>query len=187
MFKGFKDFLMRGNVIDLAVAVVIGTAFTAVVTSVTKGIINPLLAVFGTSSELGLGFRLVSSKPATFVEVGPLVTALINFVLIAAVLYFVLILPMKTLTNRFGQPKTKEPSEVELLIEIRNLLREQNAADPHNPDDGTTPSPLDADPDTAEGDSREGVSRNSASDGRAPASRDTEARDSRTVNSPARG
>lgn len=53
MFKGFKEFLMRGNVIDLSVAVVMGTAFTAVVTSVTKGVINPLLAVFGSTNELG--------------------------------------------------------------------------------------------------------------------------------------
>lgn len=63
MFKGFKDFLMRGNVIDLAVAVVMGTAFTAVVTAVTKGIINPLLAVMGKTNELGLGIQLVAGKP----------------------------------------------------------------------------------------------------------------------------
>ncbi|MBH0778310.1 large conductance mechanosensitive channel protein MscL [Nocardia sp. NEAU-351] len=125
MFKGFKDFLMRGNVIDLAVAVVMGTAFTAVVTSVTKGIINPLLAVFGTSGELGLGFHLVPSKPATFVEVGPIITALLNFAMIAAVLYFVLLLPMKTLTNRFGTTKAAEPTQTELLIEIRDLLAKQ--------------------------------------------------------------
>ncbi|WP_082393460.1 large conductance mechanosensitive channel protein MscL [Nocardia arizonensis] len=125
MFKGFKDFLMRGNVIDLAVAVVMGTAFTSVVTSVTKGIINPLLAVLGTSGELGLGFHLVPSKSATFVEVGPIITALLNFCMIAAVLYFVLILPMRTLTNRFGTTKAAEPTETELLIEIRNLLAKQ--------------------------------------------------------------
>ncbi|WP_062983682.1 large conductance mechanosensitive channel protein MscL [Nocardia anaemiae] len=125
MLKGFKDFVMRGNVIDLAVAVVMGTAFTAVVTAVTKGIINPLLAVFGKTNELGLGVQLVSGKPATFIAIGPIITALIDFVLVAAVLYFVLMVPMKTLKNRFGTAKVAEPSEIELLIEIRDLLAKQ--------------------------------------------------------------
>ncbi len=126
MFKGFKEFLMRGNVIDLAVAVVMGTAFTAVVTSVTKGIINPLLAVFGSTNELGLGVQLIPSKPATFIAAGPIITAVIDFVMVAAVLYFVLILPMKTIKNRFGTTKAAEPTEIELLIEIRDLLAERH-------------------------------------------------------------
>ncbi|MFI7668649.1 large conductance mechanosensitive channel protein MscL [Nocardia sp. NPDC049526] len=125
MLKGFKDFLMRGNVIDLAVAVVMGTAFTAVVTAVTKGVVNPLLAVLGKTNELGLGVQLVSGKPATFIAIGPIITALIDFVLVAAVLYFVLMVPMKTLKNRFGTAKVAEPSEIELLIEIRDLLAKQ--------------------------------------------------------------
>ncbi|WP_051023128.1 large conductance mechanosensitive channel protein MscL [Nocardia pneumoniae] len=128
MLKGFKDFLMRGNVIDLAVAVVMGTAFTAVVTSVTKGIINPLLAVFGSTNELGLGVQLIASKPATFIAIGPIITATIDFVMVAAVLYFVLILPMKTIKNRFGTTKAAEPTEIELLIEIRDLLAERHDA-----------------------------------------------------------
>lgn len=128
MFKGFKEFLMRGNVLDLAVAVVMGTAFTAVVTSVTKGVINPLLAVFGGTDELGLGFRLVPSKPATFVEVGPIVSAILNFVIVAAVLYFVIIMPMNHLKNRFGTKKVAEPTETELLIEIRDLLAQRDEA-----------------------------------------------------------
>ncbi|GAA5049023.1 large conductance mechanosensitive channel protein MscL [Nocardia callitridis] len=122
MIKGFKEFLMRGNVLDLAVAVVMGTAFTTVVTAVTKGIINPLLAVFGSTNELGLGVQLIGSKPATFIGIGPIITSVINFFLVAAVLYFVLMLPMKTLKNRFGTSKTAEPTETELLIEIRDLL-----------------------------------------------------------------
>ncbi|WP_433712010.1 large conductance mechanosensitive channel protein MscL [Nocardia sp. CA-084685] len=125
MLKGFKDFLMRGNVIDLAVAVVMGTSFTAVVTAVTKGIINPLLAVLGKTNELGLGVQLVSGKPATFIAIGPIITALIDFMLVAGVLYFVLMVPMKTLKNRFGTAKVAEPTEIELLIEIRDLLAKQ--------------------------------------------------------------
>ncbi|MET7772471.1 large conductance mechanosensitive channel protein MscL [Nocardia sp. NPDC005366] len=181
MFKGFKDFLMRGNVIDLAVAVVIGTAFTAVVTSVTKGIINPLLAVFGTTGDLGLGFHIVSSKPATFVEVGPLITALLNFVLIAAVLYFVLILPMKTLTNRFGTPKASEPTEIELLIQIRDLMAAQNADTPAQ-NDADTLSQLDDDLDSSIGDSlteKNRVADNGDSDARR--------HDARTADSRTRG
>ncbi|MFC4126046.1 large conductance mechanosensitive channel protein MscL [Nocardia rhizosphaerae] len=130
MLAGFKDFLMRGNVVDLAVAVVIGTAFTAVVTAFTKGLINPLLAMFGSTNELGLGVQLVADKPATFIQIGPIITAFINFFVVAAVLYFVLMLPMKSLKNRFGTTKAAEPTETELLIEIRDLLAKQQGLDP---------------------------------------------------------
>ncbi|GEM29890.1 large-conductance mechanosensitive channel [Nocardia neocaledoniensis NBRC 108232] len=125
VFGGFKDFLMRGNVVDLAVAVVIGTAFTAVVSSFTKGLIDPLLAVFGSTNELGLGVQLIADKPATFIQIGPIITAFINFFMVAAVLYFVLMLPMKSLKNKFGTTKAAEPTETELLIEIRDLLAKQ--------------------------------------------------------------
>lgn len=130
MFKGFKDFLMRGNVIDLAVAVVMGTAFTAIVTSVTKGLVEPLLAVFGSNAELGLGVQLVGDKPATFVALGPIITAAINFIIVAAVLYFVLILPMNHLKKRFAGPTAvkADPTELELLVEIRDLLAAQRGA-----------------------------------------------------------
>ncbi|MCM6776324.1 large conductance mechanosensitive channel protein MscL [Nocardia sp. CDC159] len=129
MLKGFKDFLMRGNVIDLSVAVVMGTAFTAVVTSVTKGVVEPLLAVLGTSGEFGLGVQLVSGKPATFISLGAIITAAVNFIMVAAVLYFVLILPMKTVQKRFGGKKktVAEPTQTELLLEIRDLLAAQAA------------------------------------------------------------
>ncbi|WP_051756068.1 large conductance mechanosensitive channel protein MscL [Nocardia sp. NRRL WC-3656] len=122
MLKGFKDFLMRGNVIELATAVVMGTAFTSIVTSVTKGIVEPLLAVVGTNGQLGLGVQLVAGKPATFIAVGPIVSAGINFLMVATVLYFVLILPMNTLQKRFSRKKKAVPTQTELLIEIRDLL-----------------------------------------------------------------
>ncbi|MBF6124535.1 large conductance mechanosensitive channel protein MscL [Nocardia brasiliensis] len=123
MLKGFKDFLFRGNVVDLAVAVVIGTAFVAIVTAFTNGIVNPILAVFGGSNELGLGFQLVADKPATFVQVGPIITAAINFVVIAAVLYFVLVLPATHVKKKFSK-EAVELSDTELLIQIRDLLAE---------------------------------------------------------------
>ncbi len=124
MLKGFRDFLFRGNVIDLAVAVVMGTAFVAIVTAFTNGIINPLLAVFGSNGELGLGFRLVSDKPATFIAVGPIITAAINFVIIAAVLYLVLVLPATHAKKRWGKSTEPAITDTQLLTEIRDLLAE---------------------------------------------------------------
>ncbi|MEU2039165.1 large conductance mechanosensitive channel protein MscL [Nocardia niwae] len=123
MLKEFRDFLFRGNVIDLAVAVVIGTAFVAIVTAFTDGIINPLLAVFGGPGDIGLGFRLVADKPATFVQVGPIITAAINFLIIAAVLFFVVVLPATRLKKRFRPDKTTL-TDSEVLIQIRDLLAE---------------------------------------------------------------
>ncbi|MEV6098255.1 large conductance mechanosensitive channel protein MscL [Nocardia sp. NPDC051981] len=130
MLKGFKDFLMRGNVIDLAVAVVMGTAFVAIVTAFSDGIITPLLAAFGGTSQLGLGFQLVADKPATYVAVGPIITAAINFVIIAALLYFVLVLPYSRTKKLWGT--AEDPvTDTELLTEIRDLLAARSAGGKH--------------------------------------------------------
>ncbi|MEV6070317.1 large conductance mechanosensitive channel protein MscL [Nocardia sp. NPDC052001] len=123
MLKGFKDFLLRGNVVDLAVAVVIGTAFVAVVTAFSNGVINPLLAVFGGSNELGLGFQLVADKPATFVAIGPIITAALDFLIIAALLYFILVVPATKAKARWGSTETPL-SDNEVLVQIRDLLAE---------------------------------------------------------------
>jgi len=125
VLKGFKDFLLRGNVIDLAVAVVMGTAFVAIVTAFTNGIINPLLAIFGEPNDIGLGFHLVPGKPATFVAVGPIISATLNFLIVAAVLYFVLVMPANHMKKRFSRPDDEEVlGDTELLIQIRDLLAE---------------------------------------------------------------
>lgn len=79
MLVGFEDLLLRGNIVDLAVAVVIGTEFGAIVTAFGEGITDPLLAVFGGANEIGLGFRLVADNPATLVAIGPIITAAIYF------------------------------------------------------------------------------------------------------------
>ncbi|GAB2721694.1 large conductance mechanosensitive channel protein MscL [Nocardia thraciensis] len=127
MLKGFKEFLLRGNVIDLAVAVVMGTAFVAIVTAFTNGIINPLLAIFGDSGEeLGWGVQLVADKPATFIAIGPIVTAALNFLIIAAILYFVLVMPAARFKKRWGAASKDEANELELLREIRDLLAENS-------------------------------------------------------------
>ncbi|MDK8113325.1 large conductance mechanosensitive channel protein MscL, partial [Streptococcus oralis] len=85
MLEGFKNFILRGNVIDLAVGVVIGAAFTAIVTAFSDNIINPLIASVGGADYSGLGFHIISGNDATFLDFGALITAAINFLLIAAV------------------------------------------------------------------------------------------------------
>ncbi|MCJ0976792.1 large conductance mechanosensitive channel protein MscL [Rhodococcus sp. ARC_M12] len=127
MLKGFKDFLLRGNVVDLAVAVVVGAAFTAIVTAFTTNIINPLVAALGGSNEYGFGFNITSS-PESFVNIGAVITAIINFIIIAAVVYFVLILPVNTAKKRFVSQPEKELSDVDVLVQIRDILAGGTAA-----------------------------------------------------------
>ncbi|GAB2698855.1 large conductance mechanosensitive channel protein MscL [Thalassiella azotivora] len=126
MIKGFKDFILRGNVIELAVAVVIATAFTAVVTAVTENLINPIIASFGSADVGGFGFRIREGMESTFVDLGAIITAIINFLIIAAVVYFLLILPMNKLAERRKRGQEPEPEapseEILLLQEIRDLL-----------------------------------------------------------------
>ena len=135
MLKGFKDFILRGNVVELATAVVIGTAFTAIVTAFTKNIIDPLIASFGgTDAAEGLGFRILADNPATFVDLGAVITAAINFLIVAAVVYFLLIVPMnklnsaKTRFNKKGESVEEETplTQMDVLEQIRDLLAKQN-------------------------------------------------------------
>jgi len=125
----FKAFILRGNVLDLAVAVVIGAAFTGVVTSFTNNLINPLIAAFGGGSANGLGFRLVSSNPKTLLDFGAVLTALINFLIVAAVVYFLVVAPMNLLAERRRRGQEPEPAapaeDILLLQEIRDLLRQR--------------------------------------------------------------
>lgn len=130
MLQGFKEFIMRGNVIDLAVAVVIGGAFTAIVTAFSDNLINPLIAALGGADVSGLGFHIISGNDATFLDFGAVITAAINFLLIAAVVYFVIVAPMNKLKEiqeaRRGINQDEEdvaPTDVELLTEIRDLLK----------------------------------------------------------------
>jgi large conductance mechanosensitive channel len=96
--KGFRDFITRGNLIDLAVAVVIGTAFTAVVTAIVADFITPLIAAIGGQPNFAsLTFTVHRS---TF-KYGALLNALISFVIIAAVVYFLIVAPMARLTAMF--------------------------------------------------------------------------------------
>lgn len=122
MFKGFRDFILRGNVIDLAIAVVIGAAFNSVVSAFGESFIKPLIKVCSGHGELAGQFTIrgVPFKWADFVN------ATISFLITAAVVYFVFVLPMNklaTLRKRGQAPKPEQVSdEIRLLTEIRDAL-----------------------------------------------------------------
>ena len=128
MLKGFKDFILRGNVIDLAVAVVIGAAFATIVTAFTDSIIKPLINAITPASSPGLGVTLIAGKDSTYVDFAAVITAAINFVIVAAVIYFAIVLPLNVIQERRRRGEETgpaEPTEVELLAEIRDLLSAQ--------------------------------------------------------------
>ena len=118
--KGFKEFIMRGNVIDLAVALVLGLAITAIITAIVENLINPLIAaIFGEPNlEYVADFKL---NGAEFYP-GLVLNAIIYFVSVAAALYFLIVLPMNKLREMRAKDETAPPTEVELLTEIRDAL-----------------------------------------------------------------
>ncbi|MFE6223460.1 large conductance mechanosensitive channel protein MscL [Streptomyces sp. NPDC057854] len=143
VMAGFKAFLMRGNVIDLAVAVVIGAAFTNIVNSVVKGIINPIVGAFGTkdlesyTSCLKDPCRVVDGEMQGIqLQWGLVLSAILSFLITAAVVYFLMVLPMaKILAKRAAHDKAKEGvdevmevSELEVLKEIRDHLVAQRGS-----------------------------------------------------------
>jgi len=107
VLKEFRQFILRGNLVDLAVAVVIGTAFTALVTSLVKNVVTPLIAAIGGEPDFsGLAFTINGSK----LQYGAFINALLAFLIIAAVVFFLIIKPVNVLMERF-QPDT--PVDVE--------------------------------------------------------------------------
>ena len=131
MLKGFKEFLMRGNVVELAVAVIIGTAFTAIVTAIADNFIRPLIAAFGGGKVTGLSWQ-INNKEST-IDFAAILTAILNFLIVAAVVYFLIVLPLKKLEERRKrgeEPPPEKPSDVDLLTEIRDLLRQQQGPQP---------------------------------------------------------
>jgi len=128
IIKGFRDFLMRGNIVDLAIAVVVGTAFTSVVNTFVSAIIKPLISAFPGGSVNGWGFHLRGGKleKSTFVDVASIVNALIVFTITAAVVYFLLVVPMTRLQKLRARGVEPEPAAVPedilLLRQIRDAL-----------------------------------------------------------------
>ncbi len=130
MLKGFKDFILRGNVIELSIAVVVGTAFTALVGAFTKNIMNPIIAAAGGVETNGLGFAIWADNPNTFVDIGAVITAFITFLITAAVVYFIFVAPMnrvnRLVKHRVAAEEPEEdpvPADTALLAEIRDLLQ----------------------------------------------------------------
>lgn len=123
MLQGFKEFLFRGNIVDLAVAVVIGTAFAALIKSFSESFISPLLGLVGGGGPMGMSVE-VDGQYFTF---GAFITAVITFVITAAVIYFVVIVPVKALQERRAAGKEPEPEvvpdDIALLREIRDALK----------------------------------------------------------------
>jgi large conductance mechanosensitive channel len=127
MIKGFREFVFRGNVIDLAVAVAVGTALAALVAAVTKALIDPIVVWF---VYVVTGGKTLDGGPTLpgggILNVGLLVTGLITFFITLTVLYLVFVLPMNKYRQRIGQSGVDaRPADVQLLEEIRDLLKEQ--------------------------------------------------------------
>ena len=124
MLKEFRDFILRGNVVELAVAVIIGAAFGAVVTSFSSSFVTPLIALIGGKPDFG---GLAFTIGGTEFPYGQFLNALISFLIIAAIVFFLVVRPMNTVMARIqrtDEPGSDAPSEdIVLLTEIRDLLR----------------------------------------------------------------
>jgi large conductance mechanosensitive channel len=124
MIKGFREFIMRGNVVDLAVAVVIGAAFATVVKALLDGLIYPIIAaIFGKPDLTSvLTFEINNSR----FSIGLVLDALFYFVIVAAAIYFLVVLPINRLQERRKRgegPADEVPEDIALLREIRDSLR----------------------------------------------------------------
>ena len=127
MLKEFRDFILRGNVTELAVAVVIGAAFKAIVDALGKDLVTPLLAAIGGTPDFSaITFTINGSQ----FLIGDFINNVVSFVIIAAVIFFLVVKPMNTILARVARKTLDTPSaptkEEVLLTEIRDALRAQN-------------------------------------------------------------
>jgi len=127
MIKGFRDFILRGNVVDLAIAVVVGAAFTGIITQFTKSFVEPLIKLMGGGGVHGGAFFV---NGVAF-DWGGFINAIINFLIVAAILYFFIVVPVNTLMarRRRGEAPVETaattPEDIALLREIRDLLKRE--------------------------------------------------------------
>ena len=139
MLKGFKQFILRGNVIDLAVAVVIGAAFTNVVNALVNSVFNPALGALFNAETLNEALPVTiptTSGDTATMYFGAVIGAVIQFVLVALVVYFAIIVPINYLSKLsfkrkeegVVESKPAPPTELELLTDIRDLLAKRDAA-----------------------------------------------------------
>ena len=139
--KGFKEFLARGNIVDLSVAVVIGTAFTALVTKFTDSIIQPLINRIGAGGDSDYGILKIGIGGGQTIDLNILLSAAINFILVAAVVYFLVVVPYNRLRKK-GEVEQAQDTELSLLTEIRDLLTDGGSGGgKHVTGPGTGPSP----------------------------------------------
>lgn len=131
MLTGFKEFIMRGNVIDLAVAVVIGAAFTAVVNSIVENVFNPLIGALFQADDLKNAIDIPLGDAE--IKLGAVLGAILTFLIVAAVVYFVFVLPINTMKKHAdarrnaGVVQENAPiTEIDVLTEIRDLLAKSN-------------------------------------------------------------
>jgi large conductance mechanosensitive channel len=141
VIKGFKEFILRGNVIDLAVAVVIGAAFTVIVNSIVAGLIDPLIALIFQADSLDSVVWTVTGLTGNEVvfAFGAILGAVINFLAVAVVVYFVFVYPMNRVKERAAakagiveEEASELPTEQELLLQIRDLIATQGTTGPSN-------------------------------------------------------
>lgn len=146
ILEEFKKFILKGNVIDLSTGVIIGAAFTSIVTAFTKGIVEPILALAGGGPQPKLSIPImkklveVTEKNAAGqdvvhtvnklieLDIGGIIGALVSFLITAAVVFFVIVKPMNKLVELSNRDKLKEtppsvPEDIKLLTEIRDLLK----------------------------------------------------------------
>ena len=134
MLKGFKEFILRGNVIDLAVAVVIGAAFTGIVNAIVGSVLNPAIGALFSAESLATALPVTiptTSGGEATLYFGAVIAAVIQFLLVAVVVYFALIVPINAVKRTAfrkrqepdAQAEPAPPTELELLAEIRDLLK----------------------------------------------------------------
>lgn len=121
MLKGFRNFLFRGNVVELATAVIIAAAFTGIVDAFTKAVIDPIFLAIGGSPNFDTALTIPIGA-ATF-KIGLLLTAIVNFLIKAAVIYFFIIRPFGAISAKLSAAAAPTPPDVALLTEIRDLLK----------------------------------------------------------------
>ena len=140
MLKGFKEFLSRGNIVDLSTAVVIGTAFTALVTKFTDSILQPLINRIGADKNSEYGILQIDIGGGQTIDLNVVLSAFINFILVAAVVYFLVVMPYNRLRKK-GEVEQADDTSLAILTEIRDLLADQAGAVKQVTGPGTGPSP----------------------------------------------
>lgn len=126
MIQGFKEFITRGNAVDLAVGVIVGAAFSQVINSLVDSVLNPLIgAIFGKPNFDQVGqFEIGLLGDPAIISPGAVITALVNFFIIAIALYFFVVFPLNKLAKK-GEEEDSESPEVVLLREIRDSLQNE--------------------------------------------------------------